>query len=699
MTLSQLVDGRWRLETGGAHIGYDGENLVYTLEIAADTGEGWTYYADIEYRTREKAVLPLVYDAGVLRAVIGAAYLKQGMAELQIRAVDGERVKKSNVDQIYIGGSINATAELTPPEQAVWDVYAAQAAQLRDEAQAAALRAEDAMTSLAPGIGENGNWFIGETDTGIPAATAEMTPPVEGTDFGAKCESFAKLFRSPGEVESFIFYTDPHLLNGTDYEDEFRTYIKTLHDYYSVTPTSFVVCGGDWIKDNDSYDGACFKLGYIDGWMRTNFDRHYFVNGNHETNYTGAETLSKNTIRNLMYRGQEQLYYAFDGVSTRCYVLDSWTPDYSMTAYHWEQIDWLAAQLVKDDAAHSAIFMHIGFYLNSASTPQVSEFPTIVCQLCQAYNTQSTVTLNGKTYDFAGCSGRMHFVLSGHDHVDHVERFCGIPVISTEDMKEGGVPTFDLCFADYNAEKLHLVRVGTGEDRTVDIRSILPRPLIDIDMEDGTNVGTGGSAYNATLGRGGQFLNGKFVVDGTGCLTVPTPFMCVDATTPWTVMFVVDNYQISTATRYSSFCRGNGEVPSMYYDATTSMVENHYSTAYKITKNSGPRATFLDWWNDSYVSDASNQSSLLQFNVPKDLPTSFVFRNDGINVSLWVNGVEYVRDSATDYIAASTLFALGTEKTTNPYDMTHMECSVLKLWDVALTDDEIRTIANSEATT
>jgi len=62
--------------------------------------------------------------------------------------------------------------------------------------------------------------------------------------------------------------------------------------------------------------------------------------------------------------------------------------------------------------------------------------------------------------------------MCGHTHIDYNdETIGGIPCIVTRDMgfSSGTVSTFDLCLADYDNNKLHLVRVGSGENRIINI--------------------------------------------------------------------------------------------------------------------------------------------------------------------------------------------------------------------------------------
>lgn len=293
-----------------------------------------------------------------------------------------------------------------------------------------------------------------------------------------KVSEFADLFNDSNKFESFLFFTDPHLVQkGEDYEGLLKTYIDTLGKYYKNTPTSFAVCGGDWMGNSDTQTEAKHKLGRIDGLMRGTFDKFHHVVGNHDTNYQGVGAsgaansgrLDDQTIANLLNREHGRNYYAFDGYNTRFYVLDTGVDwDNTMTAYRWEQVAWLAEQLKNNTAEKSALLLHIGLEA-SGDSYNVAEFADKVLTLCGAYNRADPVTLNGTTYDFTGCSGRVCFALCGHIHADHVAKVEGIPVIASAHTRSESKPTFDLCLADYDNNALHLVRVGSGASRTISL--------------------------------------------------------------------------------------------------------------------------------------------------------------------------------------------------------------------------------------
>ena len=304
------------------------------------------------------------------------------------------------------------------------------------------------------------------------------TPTVINSDMLMKAYEYSALFKGTKNIESYLFFTDPHLAMKEGWEENFFNYINSIQRVYNSTPTSFIVCGGDWLGSGDTMGYACFKLGFIDKVMNNKFDRYYSVIGNHDTNYQGRfdETkelytgeLDKETIVNLWYRDKGSAYYSFNGIRTTNYVLDTGLDrdDDTMNDYKWQQLDWLANSLKKQDAEHSVIYMHISFVDYEHYTDKLSMFASNLGSLIEAYNNRKSVELNNKAYDFSGCGGRMEYVLSGHIHADMASTIGGVPCISSTSCGYSDSPNFDLCLADYDARKLHLVRIGAGKNRTI----------------------------------------------------------------------------------------------------------------------------------------------------------------------------------------------------------------------------------------
>lgn len=295
------------------------------------------------------------------------------------------------------------------------------------------------------------------------------------TDTTAKSKEYSALLNNTAEVETLVFMTDPHLLGDHNTFDEttFKTYISLLQKYYNSSPTDLMVCGGDWLNEGDTQDSACWKLGYVDATMRKLFKHYYPILGNHDTNYQGVVSsddssrgdLAHQTLVNLMFRENGNTYYKFTGNKTQFYVFDTGTDwETSMDAFKWEQIDWFANALMADDAKHCVILQHMYYYWETNVNPMASNIQAVA----GAYNSRASVTLNGITYNFAGCTGKIACVIAGHSHTDAlITNGVSVPVWLTTNMRDGNTPTFDLLLIDYGANVLKGVRVGTGNSRTM----------------------------------------------------------------------------------------------------------------------------------------------------------------------------------------------------------------------------------------
>ena len=70
-------------------------------------------------------------------------------------------------------------------------------------------------------------------------------------DFRAKAQQFSYLLNDLDKVETFLFFTDPHLAEFSGWESRFREFLAIIQQYYNSTPTSFCLCGGDWLGNSD----------------------------------------------------------------------------------------------------------------------------------------------------------------------------------------------------------------------------------------------------------------------------------------------------------------------------------------------------------------------------------------------------------------------------------------------------------------
>lgn len=331
-------------------------------------------------------------------------------------------------------------------------------------------------------------------DIGVPLTVSEILNKsfnsavhAGATDFADKCKEFSSLMlgdtvnniTAPSNFESFLFFTDPHLTEYNNWEGRCYEFIAQIQKYYNSTPTTFCLCGGDWLGNSDLPGEACFKLGYIDGFMHSMFDNCYMLVGNHDTNYqgkkdaesaTGTTRLSNQSIADLWYRNEKKAYFTFNGANTKFYCFDTGVENqaqYAYDNYGWDQVDWFANALLTDNSPHIAIALHIIYYSNNNIQPLTES----ILELAQAYNNRTTITKHNHDYNYSSATGKIEFCIAGHKHTDQNVLINSIPCVMTTNVRanESSGATFDLCFADYDNGLLKMIRVGDGDNRTIDL--------------------------------------------------------------------------------------------------------------------------------------------------------------------------------------------------------------------------------------
>lgn len=254
-----------------------------------------------------------------------------------------------------------------------------------------------------------------------------------------------ELHDSLGVVEPFIYFTDPHLCEGVGWEPRFHEYMAKVKQAYDNSPCKLVICGGDWIGNSDTKEEATYKLSYVADYMHRLFgNNHMLVLGNHDTNYQGTEQLTQQELIDLWYKDTNtgKAYFYYDTQTTRFLVLDTqtdWNPEWS--EYFQEQRDWLAANLSAE--LKNVVVAHIDWV-------------------------DSDLTTRTSLVDAIQYVDGVDMVLAGHIHADHVN-YGVVPEVVTTNLQAGGVPTFDLCLLDVENNQLHMIRVGTGENRVIEL--------------------------------------------------------------------------------------------------------------------------------------------------------------------------------------------------------------------------------------
>lgn len=308
--------------------------------------------------------------------------------------------------------------------------------------------------------------------------------PSDTDAINSKIETYMSLFYASNNADFYTFFTDPHLMgtDGTFNKTTFKTYMDTIKGVFGKISANHVICGGDWLNSGDTKAQASAKLGYVDGKMREYFgDNYYPVVGNHDFNYLGVDSggtrlpsnewVQSSAMHNFWFSRFEHCYYTFKRNNARKYILNTMQDYDSVVSYLQEQWDWFASELITNDDAHSVIVMHIFYLAGQGST--IPKKTHAIGQIVQAYNAHTTCTLTSaddgydKTYDFNGTTGHIDYILVGHSHQDFTLTYGGVPVIATLNTQNGGVPSFDLVFTDYDNNKVHLIRIGTGSDREI----------------------------------------------------------------------------------------------------------------------------------------------------------------------------------------------------------------------------------------
>lgn len=422
-----------RFDSAGNIISYEGNTMSYPIPVVG----GKTYYT---YRVNDSSIL--VRSATSRRAFFDSEY----------RYITGSYASAQNTHE----APINAKYVMFTAEIPSYQCFGTNVKTVLSE--------KDNLTEYVQYVNELVNVVDLENQIGVK--------DVE------KVKEFSALFSNADKTESFLFFTDPHLmgLSGTYDNEKFNQYIDKLKSVYKVSPCDFIMCGGDWLNNGDTKAQACYKLGLINGTMKDLFSNSYQMVGNHDTNYQGYEYVQDNTkyrdcmltngaISSVMGFPTNKTYYSFDGRNCKCYVLDTGIDWWDwITDDRKAQMDWLAEQLKKDNPNHAIIFMHI--ICNASGV--LSENAKGIEKMIVAFNNHTqTEPINGVYYDFTGTTGHIDLVMGGHTHSDLNITIGGITAIITTNFTNNNVPTFDMVLVDYDNSVVNLVRVGSGESRTV----------------------------------------------------------------------------------------------------------------------------------------------------------------------------------------------------------------------------------------
>lgn len=292
---------------------------------------------------------------------------------------------------------------------------------------------------------------------------------------------FAALEAAGENHSAFFWYTDIHWSSNS------RRSPAILRCLSANTPIGKTNFGGDVLSLESNVPK---EMEYLFHWRRAanTVPNHHSVAGNHDDG-NGSKiadgALSADYIYSFlmagedapdMVRGDKFYYYIDDGDErTRYIYLDTATRHYSFLEDAAQREFLKKALKGAADGWHIVVIAHAWHDMDYNAKAAVNGFSRngrAVLEILDAYNAREG--------EFAGCGARVEFCMGGHSHVDgDYASPGGIPVVITEGDSmqvrsglrcEPGTITeaaVSAIVADYDAGKLHVIRIGRGSGRTV----------------------------------------------------------------------------------------------------------------------------------------------------------------------------------------------------------------------------------------
>lgn len=284
--------------------------------------------------------------------------------------------------------------------------------------------------------------------------------------------------------ETFIFITDIHWENNTKNSPSLINYLLNKLNINNL------LNGGDLINQGDKSIMENAINNCITSFQHRNILMPCAF-GNHDSNenFSPAQPDKKLSISAqyaLMQKQAENLityftstndaggwnfYYDRENTKIRFIVVDTGTNG-SFT--HYTE---LANCLLGIPSGYTAII--IGHWFRQGDT--ITNSCTNISNMIDAYNSKTTVTISGTTYDFSNASGEIALLLGGHAHDDYNWTTTGgTPVVLTDSdngprSSNASYPyvsgtiteqAFDVVTINYTARTIKFVRIGRGADRS-----------------------------------------------------------------------------------------------------------------------------------------------------------------------------------------------------------------------------------------
>jgi len=269
--------------------------------------------------------------------------------------------------------------------------------------------------------------------------------------------------------------TDSHYtVNGT-WQDTVDNIGKTID---AGTCVDAIVHLGDFTDGMTSKKVTSLYVGEMLQDLRKNGMPVHVTLGNHDANYFRGNKQRFTKEEQLQLFGLEKEYYYvdYDKAKVRCLFLESYDADVPVRyGFSEEEIDWVRRTLDETPAGYKVlVFSHEAPLEDLDYWARLLRNGRKMMEVLEEYNERE--------------GAQILAYIHGHTHAEHVYRGSSFPIISIgcnkceyypekkpkgshAYMRQPGKVTqdlWDVLVVDAEAQRLHFVRFGAGEDRTVD---------------------------------------------------------------------------------------------------------------------------------------------------------------------------------------------------------------------------------------
>lgn len=183
----KLYFDNWNIRLTEGPVARQYDHGTQTLELTGNLPQGWQWQILLSAGDQLNILALTPSQSGAAVTLEGRDLALQGPYRLQLRGTRGNQIRHSNTELFFVPGSLSGDehwpeiptefsqleARITsaaqhppvPGNTGTWLLWDPEAGVYRDGGQALP-RAADGLT---PHIGDTGNWYLGQTDTGVPA--------------------------------------------------------------------------------------------------------------------------------------------------------------------------------------------------------------------------------------------------------------------------------------------------------------------------------------------------------------------------------------------------------------------------------------------------------------------------------------------------------------------------------------------------